>query len=146
MHWCTSFLIFLSLASAHCWWQSKMAQQSLSKHSHRSQIKYMKELLLFICITVHTCLKPVLSVYYLVRLVQDSPVTSFFFFFFCNVWPCIPLIFASDRFIASPCARSLHIQPGVGRRAQPNAVLEKVFTSITKVCFLSFLLKNTLIH
>lgn len=47
-------------------------------------------------------------------------------------------IFASDRFIASPCAQSLHIQPGVGRRAQPNAVLEKVFTSITKVRFLSF--------
>ncbi|XP_073325362.1 ceramide synthase 5 [Pagrus major] len=37
-----------------------------------------------------------------------------------------------ERFIASPCARSLHIQPGVGRQAQPNAVLEKVFTSITK--------------
>ncbi|KAJ0068278.1 hypothetical protein NL108_004645, partial [Boleophthalmus pectinirostris] len=35
-------------------------------------------------------------------------------------------------FIASACARSLHIQAGVGRRAQPNAVLEKVFTSITK--------------
>ncbi|KAJ0023418.1 hypothetical protein NQD34_003318 [Periophthalmus magnuspinnatus] len=37
-----------------------------------------------------------------------------------------------ERFIASACARSLHIQAGVGRRAQPNAVLEKVFTSITK--------------
>ncbi|XP_040015771.1 ceramide synthase 5 isoform X1 [Xiphias gladius] len=37
-----------------------------------------------------------------------------------------------ERFIASTCARSLHIQPGVGRRAHPNAVLEKVFTSITK--------------
>lgn len=37
-----------------------------------------------------------------------------------------------ERFIASACARSLHIHPGVGRRAQPNAVLEKVFTSITK--------------
>ncbi|CAI5686826.1 unnamed protein product [Oreochromis niloticus] len=37
-----------------------------------------------------------------------------------------------ERFIASPCARSLHIHQGVGRRAQPNAVLEKVFTSITK--------------
>ncbi|MEQ2207678.1 hypothetical protein XENOCAPTIV_016771, partial [Xenoophorus captivus] len=36
-------------------------------------------------------------------------------------------------FIASACARGLHIQAGVGRRAQPNAVLEKVFTSITKV-------------
>uniref|UniRef100_A0A671U3U8 Ceramide synthase 5 n=1 Tax=Sparus aurata TaxID=8175 RepID=A0A671U3U8_SPAAU len=37
-----------------------------------------------------------------------------------------------ERFIASPCARSLHIQPGVLRQAQPNAMLEKVFTSITK--------------
>lgn len=37
-----------------------------------------------------------------------------------------------ERFIASPCAQRLHIQPGVGRRAQPNAVLEKVFTSIAK--------------
>uniref|UniRef100_A0A667ZYC3 Ceramide synthase 5 n=1 Tax=Myripristis murdjan TaxID=586833 RepID=A0A667ZYC3_9TELE len=37
-----------------------------------------------------------------------------------------------ERFIASACARSLHIQADVGRRAQPNAVLEKVFTSITK--------------
>ncbi|XP_006783507.1 ceramide synthase 6-like [Neolamprologus brichardi] len=37
-----------------------------------------------------------------------------------------------ERFIASPCARSLHIHQGAGRRAQPNAVLEKVFTSITK--------------
>ncbi|KAF6731740.1 Ceramide synthase 5 [Oryzias melastigma] len=37
-----------------------------------------------------------------------------------------------ERFIASACARRLHIQPGVGRRAQPNAVLEKVFISITK--------------
>ncbi|XP_069004162.1 ceramide synthase 5 isoform X2 [Embiotoca jacksoni] len=37
-----------------------------------------------------------------------------------------------ERFIAQTCVRSLHIQAGVGRRAQPNAVLEKVFTSITK--------------
>uniref|UniRef100_A0A4W6CCQ5 Ceramide synthase 5 n=1 Tax=Lates calcarifer TaxID=8187 RepID=A0A4W6CCQ5_LATCA len=37
-----------------------------------------------------------------------------------------------ERFIASACARSLHLQPGIARRAQPNAVLEKVFTSITK--------------
>ncbi|XP_054640173.1 ceramide synthase 5 isoform X2 [Dunckerocampus dactyliophorus] len=37
-----------------------------------------------------------------------------------------------ERFVASASARSLHIHPDVGRRAQPNAVLEKVFTSITK--------------
>ncbi|XP_043979017.1 ceramide synthase 5 [Gambusia affinis] len=37
-----------------------------------------------------------------------------------------------ERFIASACARALYIQPGAGRRAQPNAVLEKVFTAITK--------------
>ncbi|XP_017306282.1 ceramide synthase 5 isoform X1 [Ictalurus punctatus] len=37
-----------------------------------------------------------------------------------------------ERFIAGPCAHILHIQAGVNRRAQPNAVLEKVFTSISK--------------
>ncbi|XP_067362185.1 ceramide synthase 5 isoform X1 [Channa argus] len=37
-----------------------------------------------------------------------------------------------ERFIASTCAHRLHIQAGVVRRAQPNTVLEKVFTSITK--------------
>ncbi|XP_061893931.1 ceramide synthase 5 isoform X4 [Entelurus aequoreus] len=37
-----------------------------------------------------------------------------------------------ERFVASACARSLHIHPDVARRAPPNAVLEKVFTSITK--------------
>lgn len=37
------------------------------------------------------------------------------------------------RFIAGPCAHILHIQAEVSRRAQPNAVLEKVFTSISKV-------------
>lgn len=56
-----------------------------------------------------------------------------------SMWPINPHIFYLwHRFIASPCARSLHIQPGVLRQAQPNAVLEKVFTSITKVCLLSF--------
>lgn len=55
-----------------------------------------------------------------------------------NVVTFVSHIFAPDRFIASPCAQSLHIQTGVGRRAQPNAVLEKVFTSITKVRSLSF--------
>ncbi|KAM6979461.1 ceramide synthase 5 [Aplochiton taeniatus] len=37
-----------------------------------------------------------------------------------------------ERFIASPCARRLHIHAGASRQAQPNAVLERVFTSITK--------------
>ncbi|XP_061640966.1 ceramide synthase 5 isoform X1 [Phyllopteryx taeniolatus] len=37
-----------------------------------------------------------------------------------------------ERFVASTCARRLHIHPDVERKAQPNAVLEKVFTSITK--------------
>ncbi|XP_051549342.1 ceramide synthase 5-like isoform X3 [Myxocyprinus asiaticus] len=37
-----------------------------------------------------------------------------------------------ERFIAGPCASILQIQTEVSRRAQPNAVLEKVFTSITK--------------
>lgn len=37
-----------------------------------------------------------------------------------------------ERFIAGPCASMLQIQTELSRRAQPNAVLEKVFTSITK--------------
>ncbi|XP_041945470.1 ceramide synthase 5 isoform X1 [Alosa sapidissima] len=37
-----------------------------------------------------------------------------------------------ERFIAGPCAAALHIQVEKSRRATPNAVLEKVFTSITK--------------
>ncbi|XP_062843202.1 ceramide synthase 5 [Trichomycterus rosablanca] len=37
-----------------------------------------------------------------------------------------------ERFIASPCAHLLRIQDVVSRRAQPNAVLEKVFTCISK--------------
>ncbi|XP_042560532.1 ceramide synthase 5 [Clupea harengus] len=37
-----------------------------------------------------------------------------------------------ERFIAGPCAAIVHIQAETVRRAQPNAVLEKVFTSITK--------------
>ncbi|XP_048878788.1 ceramide synthase 5 [Brienomyrus brachyistius] len=37
-----------------------------------------------------------------------------------------------ERFIARPCAYMLRIQAEAIRRAQPNAVLEKVFTSITK--------------
>uniref|UniRef100_A0A673MJK5 Ceramide synthase 5-like n=1 Tax=Sinocyclocheilus rhinocerous TaxID=307959 RepID=A0A673MJK5_9TELE len=37
-----------------------------------------------------------------------------------------------ERYIAGPCASILQIQMELSRRAQPNAVLEKVFTSITK--------------
>ncbi|XP_077582773.1 ceramide synthase 5 isoform X1 [Stigmatopora nigra] len=37
-----------------------------------------------------------------------------------------------ERFVASRCARSLHVYPKVEQRVQPNAVLEKVFTSLTK--------------
>ncbi|KAL1021559.1 hypothetical protein UPYG_G00014810 [Umbra pygmaea] len=36
-----------------------------------------------------------------------------------------------ERLIAKPCAHVLQIQPGVSRRAQPNAVLERVFASTT---------------
>lgn len=39
----------------------------------------------------------------------------------------------SCRFIAKPCAIKLGIQDSGPHRAQPNAILEKVFTSITKV-------------
>ncbi|KAF4792734.1 Ceramide synthase 5 [Turdus rufiventris] len=37
-----------------------------------------------------------------------------------------------ERFIAKPCAINLGIQESGPHRAQPNAILEKVFTSITK--------------
>ncbi|KAJ8016113.1 hypothetical protein DPEC_G00003770 [Dallia pectoralis] len=49
---------------------------------------------------------------------------------------CLPLAFGVlalrvlfERLVAKPCAQLLQIQPGVSRRAQPNAVLERVFTS-----------------
>ncbi|KAF6730459.1 Ceramide synthase 5 [Oryzias melastigma] len=35
-----------------------------------------------------------------------------------------------ERLVAKPCARILQIQAGVPRRAQPNAVLEKLYQSI----------------
>ncbi|MBN3310059.1 CERS5 synthase, partial [Amia calva] len=37
-----------------------------------------------------------------------------------------------ERFVALPCAYILRIQTEATRRAQPQAILEKVFTSITK--------------
>lgn len=37
------------------------------------------------------------------------------------------------RFIARPCAMGLKIQANGPQKAQPNAILEKVFTAITKV-------------
>lgn len=37
------------------------------------------------------------------------------------------------RFIAKPCAMGLKIQANGPQKAQPNAILEKVFTAITKV-------------
>ncbi|XP_048835186.1 ceramide synthase 6 isoform X7 [Brienomyrus brachyistius] len=43
----------------------------------------------------------------------------------------IRLVF--ERFIARPCALGLKIQANGPQKAQPNAILEKVFTSITKV-------------
>uniref|UniRef100_A0A3B3QAV1 Ceramide synthase 6 n=1 Tax=Paramormyrops kingsleyae TaxID=1676925 RepID=A0A3B3QAV1_9TELE len=42
----------------------------------------------------------------------------------------IRLVF--ERFIAKPCALGLKIQANGPQKAQPNAILEKVFTSITK--------------
>ncbi|XP_072435623.1 ceramide synthase 6 isoform X3 [Chiloscyllium punctatum] len=42
----------------------------------------------------------------------------------------IRLIF--ERFIAKPCALGLKIQANGPQKAQPNAILEKVFTAITK--------------
>ncbi|XP_041057168.1 ceramide synthase 6 isoform X4 [Carcharodon carcharias] len=42
----------------------------------------------------------------------------------------VRLIF--ERFIAKPCALGLKIQANGPQKAQPNAILEKVFTAITK--------------
>ncbi|POI32299.1 hypothetical protein CIB84_003949 [Bambusicola thoracicus] len=36
------------------------------------------------------------------------------------------------RFIAKPCALGLKVQANGPQKAQPNAILEKVFTAITK--------------
>uniref|UniRef100_A0A667Y0S6 Ceramide synthase 5 n=1 Tax=Myripristis murdjan TaxID=586833 RepID=A0A667Y0S6_9TELE len=36
-----------------------------------------------------------------------------------------------ERLVAKPCARILQIQAGVSRQAQPNAVLERVYKSMT---------------
>ncbi|XP_055788136.1 ceramide synthase 5-like [Salvelinus fontinalis] len=51
---------------------------------------------------------------------------------------CLPLAFGVlavrvlfERLVAKPCANILQIQAGESRRAQPNAVLERVFTSTT---------------
>ncbi|XP_041702697.1 ceramide synthase 5-like isoform X2 [Coregonus clupeaformis] len=51
---------------------------------------------------------------------------------------CLPLAFGVlavrvlfERLVAKPCAHILQIQAGVSRRAQANAVLERVFTSTT---------------
>lgn len=41
------------------------------------------------------------------------------------------------RFIARPCALGLKIQANGPRKAQANAILEKVFTAITMVCKVS---------
>ncbi|EMP31207.1 LAG1 longevity assurance like protein 5 [Chelonia mydas] len=45
---------------------------------------------------------------------------------------CLPTKRCSHRFIAKPCAIKLGVQDRGPHRAQPNAILEKVFTSITK--------------
>lgn len=59
---------------------------------------------------------------------------------------CLGLIslflWTSFRFIAKPCAINLGIQDSGPHRAQPNAILEKVFTSITKVSHASNSARN----
>lgn len=51
-----------------------------------------------------------------------------------SLWPH-PLFFCTSlcvhRLVAKPCAHILQIQAGVPRRAQPNAVLEKLYQSNT---------------
>lgn len=54
-----------------------------------------------------------------------------------NNWRISPVFFShvsvSFRFIAKPCALGLKVQANGPQKAQPNAILEKVFTAITKV-------------
>ncbi|GCB65568.1 hypothetical protein scyTo_0013476 [Scyliorhinus torazame] len=61
---------------------------------------------------------------FLVRLAFERRVFSL-----CGLPACSH---TDTWFIAKPCALSLRIQANGPRRAQPNAILEKVFTSITK--------------
>ncbi|KAM7380570.1 hypothetical protein PAMP_003857 [Pampus punctatissimus] len=52
----------------------------------------------------------------------------------CPLAFCIFMIrLVFERFIARPCAMGLKIQANGPQKAQPNAILEKVFTAITKV-------------
>lgn len=48
-------------------------------------------------------------------------------------WSWIVSWYLNCRFIARPCAMGLKIQANGPQKAQPNAILEKVFTAITKV-------------
>lgn len=51
----------------------------------------------------------------------------------CPLAFCIFMIrLVFERFIARPCAMGLKIQTNGPQKAQPNAILEKVFTAITK--------------
>uniref|UniRef100_A0A3B3VL49 Ceramide synthase 6 n=1 Tax=Poecilia latipinna TaxID=48699 RepID=A0A3B3VL49_9TELE len=51
----------------------------------------------------------------------------------CPLAFCIFMIrLVFERFIARPCAMGLKIQANGPQKAQPNAILEKVFTAITK--------------
>uniref|UniRef100_A0AAV2K0G8 Homeobox domain-containing protein n=1 Tax=Knipowitschia caucasica TaxID=637954 RepID=A0AAV2K0G8_KNICA len=51
----------------------------------------------------------------------------------CPVAFCIFMVrLVFERFIARPCAMGLKIQANGPQKAQPNAILEKVFTAITK--------------
>uniref|UniRef100_A0A674F7W5 Ceramide synthase 6 n=1 Tax=Salmo trutta TaxID=8032 RepID=A0A674F7W5_SALTR len=51
----------------------------------------------------------------------------------CPLAFCIFMIrLVFERFIARPCALGLKIQANGPQKAQPNAILEKVFTAITK--------------
>lgn len=45
----------------------------------------------------------------------------------------LPYFSLHFRFIAKPCALGLKVQANGPQKAQPNAILEKVFTAITKV-------------
>lgn len=52
---------------------------------------------------------------------------------FCDPSTYSRFVLSLVRFVAYPCAHLLHIQDEVSWQTKPNAVLEKVFTSISKV-------------
>ncbi|XP_026580923.1 ceramide synthase 5-like [Pseudonaja textilis] len=61
-----------------------------------------------------------------IKKISEDSAKALDKYFFLFLWNWVP------RFLAKPSAVHVDIQDSGPRRAQPNAILEKVFTSITK--------------